>query len=168
MYHIFFFLRRYVMLLILTVLSEYAIWQINVHLMSTVFIISYIFSQRPYEEPWANLHELLNECFIFAAAYPLFAFTDWVSDLDARYNYGWFIVGVICLNVLFNMIVATVLVISDACKKLKIYLIRRRKLQEFKARHLQYLAQVSTNNLTIKLKAKRKASTGKNGKNGKK
>ena len=31
-------------------------------------------------------------------------FTDWVSDLEVRYMYGWSMIVIMCLNIFVNMI----------------------------------------------------------------
>ena len=103
--------------------------------MSTMFVIGYIGREGPFSSRFANVQEILNELTVFVAAYPLLTFTAWVSNSEDRIDNGWFLVGCICLNVLFNITVLAVIVAHKACLKCKFHYIRKRKLAEQEVRN---------------------------------
>ena len=46
--------------------------------------IIYLIQFKPYEDTSTNSNEIFNECCVLAASYQLFAFTDYVDDLEAK------------------------------------------------------------------------------------
>ena len=59
------------------------------------------------------MQEIFNEWTVLNAAYHLFIFTEWVYDADRRLEFGWSLIAVIVLNVVFNFGVLTVYVIKN-------------------------------------------------------
>jgi hypothetical protein len=73
-----------------------------------VFIIIYLGLTKPFEDPFANKLEIINEVFIIAICYHLFIYTMFVSDDVIQYNGGWSVTLLTILNILLNMIVVIV------------------------------------------------------------
>ena len=65
----------------------------------------------PMHEKINNFLEILNESTFLTLTYLNFLFTDFVADIDMRYNVGWAFLGVLGVNVIINfaIIIATVL-----------------------------------------------------------
>ena len=78
-YKVIFFLRRYLMLGILTLLPINELLQIQVQMLSTIWVIAYLWHTRPYKSNLLNNTETLNEFTVLVAAYPLLGFTEWMS-----------------------------------------------------------------------------------------
>ena len=74
-------------------------------------VIIYIASKMPYDSRFANRFEVINESWVFVAAFPLFTFTDFVDDLERQANNGWWLIVCIAVNVLFNISVTCAIVI---------------------------------------------------------
>ena len=99
-------------------------------MVSTIYVAAYIAGERPYTSRFMNVQELLNELTVFVAAYPLLAFTNWVSDYNLSLNNGWFIVACIGVNVLFNITIVVVIFLRQICRKIRFNFIRKRNIQE--------------------------------------
>ena len=119
-----FFLRRYCILLVLTVYPANTLTQILTHMVSTMYVIGFVAGDRPFRLPSMNNQELLNEMTVLIAAYPLLIFTNWVPDEERKLDAGWFVVACIGLNVLINMSVLIAEVCKAAFNKIKLYMLR--------------------------------------------
>lgn len=132
-YQVVFFLRRYSMLLTLTLLPTFSLSQIIVQMFSTMVIISYLWRLSPYKSNLANFMETVNEVTVLVAAYPLLSFTDWM-DFNDKDSFGWYIVTCICLNVVLNITVVLFIFVRQLYLRCKFYFIRKRKVVEAKLR----------------------------------
>ena len=103
LYKIVFFLRRYSVILVLTLLPGNTLSQILTTMISTMVVIAYVSGIRPHARASINNQEIINEITVLIASYPLLIFTSWVWDMDSRVNAGWFLIACILLNVLLNM-----------------------------------------------------------------
>ena len=72
-------------------------------MIATGFVIYYIVENKPMEDPARNMQESFNETIVLVAAYPLVVFTNFVSDEGMQLNVAWFLVGLICLNIIVNI-----------------------------------------------------------------
>lgn len=90
--------------------------------------IVYIMVSRPFEKPYMNTLELLNETMILVCCYHLLFFSDANLDLRLRYLAGWSLDLLIIVQFLFNVVIE----ISQLLLKARLIL---------KARCLKYMAQ---------------------------
>ena len=72
---------------------------------------------------------MINELTVWIAAYPLLTFTTWLDPYDTedkvrKDEAGWFIVGCLAFNVLFNFTLLIVSVIYSFYHKFKLLWIR--------------------------------------------
>lgn len=114
-----FFFRRFVMIIVLVLLPSQRNVQIVAQLWSTLYIMSYTAYVLPYKNLIQNVQEVINEWTVIVAAYHLFAFTEWVYDMERRMELGWTLIGTIVLNVAFNFAILGYYVISSCINKLK-------------------------------------------------
>ena len=128
LYSTLFFLRRYVMLLILTLFPTFGLTQVFLQMASTMFIIAYLGRVMPYQSKAFNIMEIVNELVVLGATYPLLTFTDWVFSLQDRNFNGWFLVAYICFNIVFNITMALFFMIRKVFLRCKYMFVRRRKL----------------------------------------
>ena len=77
-YPIVFWLRRYSLILVLTLLNSNAQMQIIAHLVTTSYVIYYLTYARPQNENFVRYQEIANELMCVFATYPLFCFTQLV------------------------------------------------------------------------------------------
>ena len=66
-------------------------------------MIVFIAEVKPFELPFLNIMEVINECFIIMAAYHLFLYTEFVPDPILQYKLGWSIIVVTVINIILNM-----------------------------------------------------------------
>ena len=102
-FNVIFFVRRYFMILVITLLPNYRNTQIVCQLWSTLFMMSYISWVRPFEREGQNTLEIINEIIVLLASYHLFCFTEWIYDFERRWEIGWSLVMLIGLNVTINL-----------------------------------------------------------------
>ena len=62
-----------------------------------------------------NKMEIFNELCLLCSTYPLFVFTDYIDNVDLKYNTGWILIGATIFNIIFNLIV----LVRTTYKKLK-------------------------------------------------
>ena len=118
-YVVIFFSRRYMMVLIITLLQTFRNVQIFSYLWITLFMLCYIASIRPYKELRNNLQEIINEVTILVAGYSLLTFTEWVDDHSTRLVNGWFLVGCIIFSLVFNITLLSVVGCKELYHKLR-------------------------------------------------
>ena len=128
-----FFLRRYLTLLILTLLPTFSLSQIFVQMASTIIVIAYLWNVRPYKSPLLNFIETINEVTVLVAAYPLLTFTNWI-DLFERGSFGWYLISCICFNVIFNAVFALSMMVRHIYLICKLKMIKKRRLAEIEKR----------------------------------
>ena len=118
-YMMVFFLRRYIVIFVLTILPLSTFTQILTQMTSTMIVIGYIARVHPYERSIFNKMELFNEITVLIASYPLLVFTPWVWDQKPRLDVGWFLVACILINCIVNVSVMIYIGIKETCLKLR-------------------------------------------------
>jgi hypothetical protein len=56
---------------------------------------------KPLVGRMLNRYEIINEIVVFTCSWHLCFFSDWVIDEQAKANYGWSMVAIIALHMLF-------------------------------------------------------------------
>ena len=74
---------------------------------------------RPYDDNLMNMAEATNEVFIVILAYGLCLMSDFVADLEMEFNIGWSVIGLIIINVAFNMIIFLIALFHDTKRSIK-------------------------------------------------
>ena len=74
LYSTIFFLRRYCITVMLTVVTLHPLAQILGQMFLTMFMVAYLARVRPYLSKVNNLQETINEILVLAASYPLLFF----------------------------------------------------------------------------------------------
>ena len=101
------------MVLVLTLLPTQRNIQINIQLISTLFVMSYTTYVLPFESMVQNYSETINEIWVLFASYHLFIFTEWVYDIETRFTMGWSLLTIVCLNVAYNIGVIVFVVLYE-------------------------------------------------------
>ena len=107
------------MVMILVWLPRHRNVQIVTHLWTTLYIMSYIAFYTPYKKSLSNFQEIFNEWMVLLGAYHLFTFTEWVYDLERRFELGWSLIGTIVINILFNTLIVIFLLLAALYGKIK-------------------------------------------------
>ena len=131
-------MRRFIIVLVITLLPLYRNTQIVGQLWTTLFVMSYVAYVRPYEVPYLNVVEVINEVTILQASYPLFVFTEWVYDMQRRVEAGWFVIGCILFSILFNVTFLVIISIKSTKQRCKLWYAKRaarKQLEERRRNH---------------------------------
>ena len=120
------------MLLVLTVFPYNTLAQIQLQMVTTLYVIGFIAAERPYVDKYVNWQEIINEIMVWLAAFPLLIFTTWIWDKETIQKTGWILVSIIALNVLFNIIVISVIGIKGLVMRIRLKCTKRKNLREFK------------------------------------
>lgn len=91
---------------------------------------------RPYELPFANNLDLINETFTLVGCYSLVMFSEFVPDAHTRYLCGWYLVSLTFLMIGINLCIIFFDTIKMTCRKCKLKYVRRKKLQALKQQRL--------------------------------
>ena len=68
--------------------------------MLACLMLIYLAMVRPFEEDYLNDLEFFNECCTLGMAYFLILFTDWMPDVNIRWNSGFIMIALIGFNML--------------------------------------------------------------------
>ena len=78
---------------------------INIYIIiyTSLFIIRFYFDKKPMLTSTLNKIELLNEIFQLFSNYFMFLFTDFIGDVEFRYQIGYWFIGYVSLVFLVNL-----------------------------------------------------------------
>ena len=62
-------------------------------------------SFRPFEIPFVNTMDLINETLTLMCSYSLITFSAFVPDAETRYQCGWEIIVLLVLSIAINLVV---------------------------------------------------------------
>ena len=78
--------------------------QANIVIISSYLSLLYLVVYRPYEEKITAYFEIYNEVTLLLVSYGMLMNCDFISSDAARYNLGWFLSGVLILNIFLNFL----------------------------------------------------------------
>ena len=85
-------------------LAEFVIGSTYVYAFGSLFSIGYFLNNRPMSSKLFNFMESLNEAAIYFMCYFTFMFTDWIDDVDMRWEIGNvftpLVVGIVLINII--------------------------------------------------------------------
>ena len=95
-------------------------------MISTSIVIWFVITFKPFASPLQNFKETLNEALTAMAAYPLLLYSDWLySDATRRYA-SWWLFGILCTVIIFNMCCLLATEIHMVLQRCKNWCTRRR------------------------------------------
>ena len=68
-----------------------------------LYAMIYIGSAKAFQNNIHNKIELVNEYFVLTACIITLLFTDFVPDLEAQFNFGWYMIAVVIFILFFNL-----------------------------------------------------------------
>jgi hypothetical protein len=80
-------------------------------MLSSLMMISFLITVKPFSEPFLNRIEIFNESALLTSSYFMFLFTDFVEDVELRSKLGWAYIG----------IVAAIIGVNWACMIFKVF-----------------------------------------------
>jgi len=100
-----FLLRRLLFCLTALLLPSAPLLQLVSLNLSSLLLLCYLLSVRPFTIPSLNHLEVFNEACIYMCTLPAMMFTDLGNGGMLEYLLGWAVIGVVTLNVVVNIIV---------------------------------------------------------------
>jgi hypothetical protein len=108
-FHVYGMIRRVYLVAVLICLKEDGLTQIICYMAQSYIYTLYIFYWKPLEDRRQMKIELFNESMILFASQTLFAFTDFSGEVfspESKYNFGWYLCGLMLITVGLNIIIA--------------------------------------------------------------
>ena len=99
-----------------------------IFMLLSLFVISFLISVKPLNEPYLNKMEIFNESTLLMSSYFMFLFTDFVDDANMRSKLGWVYIGVIGLLIVVNF----------GCMIIKVYQMVSEKIRNLWGKYQQY------------------------------
>ena len=131
-YPVIFAFRRYIIVVILTVMPSLKYSQIFGHFYATGFAIDYLLLFKPYKDKASTVMEIINEFIVLSSIYPLLYFTNWVWEMERMLEAGKVIIGCIAGLITVNIIFFTVMLIKQCCKRCRLNYLRQQNIQKLK------------------------------------
>jgi hypothetical protein len=103
-----FLLRRLLFCLTAILLPAAPLLQLLSLNLSSLLLLCYILSVRPFRSPALNQLEVFNEASIYMCSVPCLMFTEIGEAGLLEYQIGWAVIGVVTLNIVVNIIVLAV------------------------------------------------------------
>lgn len=77
--------RRFLIVLTTVFLNRFHLPMVFIYVYPSIFLLSYYITNNPFNMRWAYWLELLNESHVITTAYFTFFYTEWTTNIKARY-----------------------------------------------------------------------------------
>jgi hypothetical protein len=104
---------------------------IYINIYSSLYIIRFYFNKKPMLTPSLNKIELLNEIFQLFSNYFMFLFTDFIGDVEFRYQIGYSFIGYVSIVFLINLSI----IVGDMFTDIRHKSNKKKYTQKWKAFH---------------------------------
>ena len=121
-------LRRLIIGVTVTTLTEYPLICVAIMILTTLISIIIMGTQDPFTDRVMRIMDLFNEWIVLLINYHLLCLTNFVSDPTAREHLGYSLTGVTCLFILINLGYASHGIQTKSCKRVKYWMIRTKNL----------------------------------------
>jgi hypothetical protein len=110
------FCTRRLLLALATVLKgEYLIVGLYTYVFLSMLTLSFFIRNKPMKYESFNNVEIMNETLILSTSYFMFVFSDWIPDVEIRYNVGFYLMYLVAAMSVINFII----IIREMCKGIK-------------------------------------------------
>ena len=116
-----FFIRRYTLIFVLVIYTDWRFLQIKVTMIGAIVMTTYTCVARPFEERILNKQEVMNEVLVTFATYLLYAYTEILGDLDQLRMIGWMSIGLCGVIVAVNLTFMCCITLHTCKLRLKRY-----------------------------------------------
>lgn len=99
-----FYLRRLLLVLTTVYFNKYIVVSFFVYFYCSIFLLQYYIRIRPFEDKWAHCLEILNESFVILATYFIFCFTEFILNIQIRYQIGNLFIDLIMWVIILNQL----------------------------------------------------------------
>ena len=88
----------------------------------------------PFKDRNTNKVELFNEFLMSISSYHIIFFSDMVDSLIVRYQYGWSLIAVLSVNLVFNMYI----ILKAVCKQTWLMSLKYSRVLKFKIKQFNF------------------------------
>eukprot|EP00347_Sterkiella_histriomuscorum_P004462 403360370 len=113
-YYPLYFTRRFVYVLAMMYFRDYAIIQIFVFQIMSVFQVTYLLLVNPFQSKISNKIEIMNESLVLINAYCLIMYTDFNLDPYIKYDIGWACLLLISIVTIGNLTINIIQILRKA------------------------------------------------------
>ncbi|CDW76643.1 UNKNOWN [Stylonychia lemnae] len=127
LYNVIYLLRRLSFSLVAVTLQDYPCQQIQSFQLTSILILIYDISVKPFETRKLNLIEIFNEMTILVVSYFMYLLTDYESNAERQYLIGWQLIAIVTLNMIGNiamMMIQSIKSLKSNYKALKLKLMK--------------------------------------------
>ncbi|TNV74697.1 hypothetical protein FGO68_gene8535 [Halteria grandinella] len=129
-------LKLQLTIIALLLLRDYPSIQITLLYLQSVLFQTYIVHVRPFEDPLANIVQVLNEIFVTLYLLPMIVLTDYVDDYYLKYSSGIMLISVYILsfsaNLLYFIGKSIAKIVANHVKKSKQHQLKVKKEEIYK------------------------------------
>ena len=97
-------LRRFIIVLATVFLNKYIIVSFFIYSYGSTAFLAYYVIRKPFEWKWAYALELMNESFLIIATYFMMFFSEYILDIQTRYQIGNFFIDMIVVVIILNQV----------------------------------------------------------------
>ena len=96
--------RRFVIVLATVFLNKHIIVSFFLYFYGSTWFLGYYMTRKPFQWKWAYALELMNESFLLIATYFMTCFSEYILDIQTRYQVGNFFIDMIVVVIILNQI----------------------------------------------------------------
>ena len=94
--------RRLLLVLTTVFLNQHIIVSFFVYFYGSIWFLQYYISSKPFEWKWAYFLELMNESFVIIATYFIACFSEYILDIQTRYQLGNLFIDMLVVVIILN------------------------------------------------------------------
>ena len=108
-------MRRLLLALATVLGSRYLIINLYSYIFLSMLVLMFFIGNRPMKYASFNNVEIMNETLVLISTYFMFVFSDWIKDVEIRYEVGFYLMYVISVLALIN----TIIIVREMCRGIK-------------------------------------------------
>jgi hypothetical protein len=82
-------------------------------------MLIYLISVRPFEDSMLNKLEIFNEHCVLGSVYHMYAYTEYVPEVETQYKVGYSMIALTVFNIAANIMVVVICTIIHVIKKVR-------------------------------------------------
>lgn len=96
--------RRAFLVITTVFMNCYTINNLVIYFYGSICLLAYYIRIRPFDNTWAYWLELFNETHVMTSAYFTLFFTEWISDIQVKYQVGNLFVDITFWVIIINQV----------------------------------------------------------------
>ena len=96
--------RRLLIVMVTVFLNDHHLPLVFSYIYPSILLLSYYIINQPFDSRYAYWLELLNESHVITSAYFTFFYTEWTTNIEARYNFSAFYLDLTIWVIILNQV----------------------------------------------------------------